>query len=112
MRIVDAQIKATLELRRLFNLKADLTCTVYLYVDKVSNRKRRPWVGVRVAEISFYNASGGASFMQVDIPYGLLLCAAVERYILALVDGWEDIEIEEELWRLEEVVRYCQTEKE
>ncbi len=72
--------------------------------DLDKHSKERPYCGIRVAEVSFHNDRGGSSYMQVDVPYGLLTCAAVERILLALVEDWEDEEIEEEWWRLERVI--------
>jgi hypothetical protein len=53
----------------------------------------RPQAGVRVAEVAFSNERGGAAFMQSDIPYGMAVCAATERAILAHLEGWDDEEI-------------------
>lgn len=48
----------------------------------------RPWVGVRVAEVSMSDGRSGAAYMQSDLPWGLAVCAQVERCILALIEGW------------------------
>lgn len=52
-------------------------------------------VGPRVAEVSLLLRPPGSpgsvfgfSFMQGDIPHGLAACAAVERVIIAVVEGW------------------------
>lgn len=48
-----------------------------------------------VAEVDWHNKRGGASYMQVDLPLGLAVCAQVERWLVALMEGWPDIVIEE-----------------
>jgi hypothetical protein len=64
-------------------------CSIYDYHDgNADNLKKRPWTGVRVAEVSFHTKGGGSSFMQVDMPWGVAVCGQVERCILALVEGW------------------------
>src|SRR4051812_8823643 len=71
----------------------------------------RPWTGVRVSEVGYSNKSGGGSYMQVDMPWGIAVCGQVERCILALVEGWnkdshvdsqgeEYGETDDEFWRL------------
>lgn len=81
-----------------------------------SPQERPALVGFRVAEVGFTRRSdagvGGSSYMQVDVPQGLAVCAAVERAVIALVEEWEypfpldgdDVdelsEQRSELWRL------------
>ena len=72
--------------------------------------KERPYCGIRVSEVSFSKANGGCSFMQVDVPHGLAVCAATERVLLALVEEWEEEEIEDEFWRLQELLKPKDTE--
>ncbi len=71
------------------------------YADKDTSVRIYKWpdstVGIRVAEVSFFTDNAGASYMQSDLPYGLAVCAQVERYIIALV---EETDEEEELSRL------------
>ena len=72
--------------------------------------EKRPWAGVRVAEVSFHvPGRGGGSYMQVDAPWGIAVCGQVERCILALVEGWNSqvdtlgegyAETDDEFWRL------------
>lgn len=64
-------------------------------------------VGVRVAEVDFtfgepgQAGSGGGSLMQVDVPYGLVACAAAERLVLGLCLYPNDTEeLEDDKWRL------------
>jgi hypothetical protein len=75
------------------------------------NLLKRPWTGVRVAEVDCHNKSGGGSYMQVDMPWGVAMCGQVERCILALVENWNrDVytddageswgETDNEFWRL------------
>lgn len=73
---------------------------------------KRPWVGVRVAEVSVSCPTGGGSYMQVDAPWGIAICAQVERCILALIEGWNRDaehgymdETDEEFWRLSSIIR-------
>lgn len=68
-------------------------------------------VGARVAEVSFEFGepgtvgSGGAAFMQVDVPHGLAVCAAVERLIIAMCAGdWPVDELEDDKWRLVQAI--------
>jgi hypothetical protein len=91
-------------------------CTIYDYHDRDGNNlKKRPWTGVRVAEVDFHNEAGGTSFMQTIQPWGIAVCGQVERCILALVEGWNSdakwvvegdegywqaSETDEEFWRL------------
>lgn len=73
-----------------------------------------PGVGVRVAEVSFVvnRADGGisgASYMQSD-PDGLMVCAAVERAIVELMEGddrdeGEDSEVNRQLWLLDFIIK-------
>ncbi len=91
------------------------TWKIYDYYDRdEQGLAERPWVGVRVSEVSIASPAGGASYMQVDQPWGIAICAQVERCILALVEGWnrdaeyvpEDggymplADTDEEFWRL------------
>jgi hypothetical protein len=89
---------------------AGYQCSIYDYALNFSTKQRdleqhakdHPYCGIRVAEVSFSNASGGCSYMQVDVPWGIAVCAQTERVLLALVEGWDEDEIEEEYWRLEQ----------
>ncbi len=90
---------------------SDVECKVYTYSldpTTLDNTGRilvnRPWVGIRVSEVSVHNERGGAAYMQCDLG-GLLVCAAVERVLLALLEDWEPVEIDEERWRLEEALK-------
>lgn len=77
----------------------------------------RPYAGVRVAEVDFFIPKrGGGTYMQGEVPWGLAVCAQVERCILALVEGWNrDAHIPSEgepwyetddcFWRLGELFR-------
>jgi hypothetical protein len=66
-----------------------LRVTIYDYFDRRgASRRQRPWCGVRVAEVDFHHEHGGASFMQVDSPWGIAVCGQVERCILALIEAW------------------------
>jgi hypothetical protein len=66
-----------------------LRVTIYDYFDRrAASLQQRPWCGVHVAEVDFHNESGGSSYMQVDAPWGIAVCAQVERCILALVEAW------------------------
>lgn len=58
-------------------------------------RKKRPWVGVRVAEVSVVTnrpdgGMHGGSYMQSDYPYGAAICRQVEFCILSLIEDWND----------------------
>lgn len=74
------------------------------------NLAQRPdLVGVRVAEIDFPwhhatnpNLSGGSSYMQVDLPHGLAVCAAAERFVLevTLAGTVNDEEVASCAWRV------------
>jgi hypothetical protein len=89
--------------------KGDLKAKVYDYLGRGDTLKERPFVGVRVAEVSFFNDRGGCSFMQSDVPEGLAMCAQVERCILATIEDWDadgNGDGEEECERL----RYLMTE--
>lgn len=46
---------------------------------------------VRVAEVDWHIGLSGSSYMQSDLPYGLAVCASVERWIIALVHGDMDL---------------------
>jgi hypothetical protein len=84
--------------------------TVHDYLDRTgAGLEKRPWIGVRVAEVSVANSCGGASYMQSDGPWGIAFCGQVERCLIALIEGWnrgasEDGpnygETDEEFWRL------------
>jgi hypothetical protein len=59
------------------------------YFDReCSARHERPWCGVRVVEVDFHTKNAGASYVQVEAPIGLAVCAQVERCLLALIEGW------------------------
>lgn len=53
-----------------------------------------PNVGIRVAEVSVSTGSAGASWMQSDLPHGLVVCAQVERVLLEYVGGGDDLDLE------------------
>lgn len=75
-------------------------CTIYDYFDgEPAKLAGRPWVGIRVAEVAFHKPRSGASYMQVDVPWGIAVCAQVERCLLALIEGWDN-ETAEEFERL------------
>ena len=65
-------------------------------------------IGVRFAEIDFWVTDpvrgapfgAGASYMQSDVPWGIAACAAAERLTIALIEGWDEAEIEDEKARL------------
>lgn len=76
-------------------------------------RKKRPWVGVRVSEVSIVTrpAEGGglwgSSYMQSDFPFGMAFCAEVEKCIIALIEDWNDgaqQETDEEFERLKWII--------
>jgi hypothetical protein len=72
---------------------AHVEVTIYDYFDRqASLLSKRPWCGVRVAEVDFHTKDAGGSYMQVDAPIGLAICAQVERCILALIEGWNEEE--------------------
>src|ERR1700757_1183717 len=59
-------------------------CNIYDYFDGDADvgphsLNDRPYVGVRVAEVSFHTTNGGSSYMQTDIPWGIAFCGQVER---------------------------------
>lgn len=106
-------------------------CRIYDYHDgNAGGLKKRPWTGVRVAEVSFHiPGRGGGSYMQVDAPWGIAVCGQVERCILALIENWnEDAQIkvksyggknqeykdmavtDEEFWRLGHLFKTMQKE--
>ena len=88
---------------------AGLSPKVYTYneLDKRRKSHKRPWAGVLVAEVSFFNEQCGCSYMQVDFPYGMAVCAQTERAILAFIEEWPKDELDEELSRLS----FCLTSK-
>lgn len=59
----------------------------------------RPRSGIRVAELGFATENAGASYMQSDMPHGLLVCAAAERLLIDLCDE-ELEEAENSKWAL------------
>lgn len=64
---------------------------VYDYHDgNAANLIKRPWTGVRVSEVDISCSTGGGSYMQVDMPWGVAFCGQVERCILALVECWNE----------------------
>lgn len=64
-------------------------CKVHDYHDGDENSLiERPWTGVRIAEVDFTNGTSGATYMQVDQPWGIAYCGQVERCVLALVENW------------------------
>jgi len=68
---------------------AHIAVSIVDYLDRnPSTRTERPWCGVRVAEVDFHTEDAGASYMQVEVPIALAICAQAERCILALVEGW------------------------
>ena len=85
---------------------------VYDYHDgDPAKLKDRPWAGVRVSEVDVSCPTGGGSYMQVDMPWGVAVCGQVERCILALVEGWNQnpyipsagdpwYDTDDEFWRL------------
>lgn len=40
-----------------------------------------------VSEVNWHDARGGSTYMQSDLPYGLAVCAQVERWMVALMYG-------------------------
>lgn len=54
---------------------------------------------VRVAEVDWHTLDhkAGSSFMQSDLPIGLAVCAAVERWIVALINGDDELIRDERL---------------
>ena len=78
---------------------------VYDFADgNVRNIKRRPFAGIRVAEVSFATAMAGCSFMSSDLD-GLTVCAQTERCLLGLCEGWSQEEVDEEFDRLDYLLR-------
>jgi len=80
------------------------------YDGSAAELTRRPWCGIRVAEVSFHDERGGGSYMQVDAPWGIAVCGQVERCILALIEAWNDsaapsFETDEEFERLRDLLR-------
>lgn len=78
---------------------AGWTCSVFDYFDGDETRLReRPWLGVRISEIGVSGptatGSAGASWMQGELPWGLAFCAQAERCILALIECWNDAEVD------------------
>jgi hypothetical protein len=80
----------------------------------------RPWVGIRVSEVDVNGPTehgyAGSAWMQVEAPWGIAMCGLVERCLLALVEGWSEepyhygddgepyYEIDEEFWRLADLI--------
>lgn len=63
----------------------------------------RPRVGIRVSELGWSTSHAGMAYMQSDIPYGLLVCAAAERLLLDLT--YEDLdEAENSKWALAQAI--------
>lgn len=92
------QAKLAVEGHLLRHAPTGLSPKIYTYNDEVN---KRPLAGCIVSEVSFISNSGGCSYMQVDLPWGLAVCAQVERCILAIAEGWEKEEIDEEFARLD-----------
>jgi hypothetical protein len=66
-----------------------MAAKVYPYTENEDEHRQRPWCGVLVAEVSFFGDRSGCSFMQVDLPHGLAMCAQVERCLLAVLEDWD-----------------------
>jgi hypothetical protein len=55
-----------------------------------------------VSEVSFSDNRAGCAYMQSDLPWGLAVCAQVERCVVAVSEGWENEDDgKEEFQRLE-----------
>lgn len=85
---------------------------VYDYFDGDETKlAKRPWVGVRISEVSFHvRGVGGSSYMQVDQPWGIAFCGQVERCILALIENWNasgQEETDQEFERLQFLIDAC-----
>lgn len=48
--------------------------------------RRGSLVGIRVAEVGWMASNSGSTWMQSDAPWGLAVCAAVERLLLDYCD--------------------------
>lgn len=94
-------------IREFFEVGENTDVKIYDYFDGEDKTKDRPFCGVRVSEVDFVSGNSGASFMQVDVPFGLLLCSATERVIMACVEDWDAMEIADEVSILETVVQFC-----
>lgn len=69
------------------------------------SKRNTKLIGIRVAEVSVVQVRSkgglsGYSWMQVDLPYGLAVCAQAERLMLAYLEKWPDDELAEEEWRM------------
>ena len=76
------------------------TPKIYAYNETEGKTKHRKWAGVMVAEVDFVDSSGGCSFMQVAVPWGIAVCGQVERCLLAIMENWSEEERSEEFERL------------
>ena len=70
----------------------------------ILDENRSVLVGLRVSEVSVVvpkNAmTAGTSYLQADLPAGLLVCVATERCLLAMHEEWGAAELWEEKQRL------------
>ena len=87
-----------------FNPETDRV-SVEMWDSSGSFFERHKLVGLRVCEVDFWRdrgggTGGGSSFMQVEVPEGLAVCAATERAIISLLEEWPAQEQYEEIARL------------
>lgn len=94
--------EATQHIERFLTTYSDpgITAKLEVWPERWAGHDRPPAVGYRIAEVNFHHASGGSSFMQVDIPDGAAACLVAERLAIALIEQWENEEIESEKERL------------
>lgn len=79
------------------------TAAVHIYTWDCEGTIQRPLAGFRVAEVSYSTGQGsGGSYMGVE---GLAVFAAVERVVIALVEGWPEEEIMDTYHDLDYVLR-------
>jgi hypothetical protein len=70
-----------------------VVATIYDWLEGDRNEislKKRPFVGVRVAEVCFSSGRGASTFMQSDMPWGIAVCGQAERCILSLIEDWDE----------------------
>ena len=71
-------------------------CNIYLWYDEENPASTVHFLGgPRVAEVSLFTPTTGASWMQYEDD-GLLVCAAVERVLVILMNGWTGLDAVED----------------
>lgn len=88
---------------------------VYDYLDGYQDGlSERPWLGVRISEVSITYSNGGVTYSQTDMPWGIAFCGQIERCIIALIECWNEGasadgpnygETDEEFWRLDHLIK-------